>query len=54
MKEFYGLIDEHLAQYENGTVTISDDIEFSMRQTVRQITHYILSRLCHVVGVQSR
>lgn len=42
MKEFYGLIDEHLAQYENGTVTISDDIEFSMRQTVRQITHYIL------------
>jgi hypothetical protein len=30
--------------YQNGTITISEDIEFSMRQTVRQITHYILSK----------
>jgi hypothetical protein len=44
MKEFYALIEDHIAQYENGTITISDDIEFSMRQTVHQITHYILSR----------
>lgn len=44
MEGLYAQIDDHLAQYENGTITISDDIEFSMRQTVRQITHYILSR----------
>jgi hypothetical protein len=34
MKELYALIDDHLAQYENGTITIADDIEFSMRHTV--------------------
>lgn len=44
MKAFYAAIDEHIKEYENGTITISDDIEFSMRQTVKQITHYILSR----------
>lgn len=44
MKAFYAFIDDHISQYEKGTVTISDDIEFSMRQTVKQITHYILSR----------
>lgn len=44
MKAFYAFIDDHISQYENGTITISDDIEFSMRQTVKQITHYILSR----------
>src|SRR4051812_26407159 len=44
MKEFYALLDDHINQYENGTITISDDIEFPMRKTVRQITHYILSR----------
>src|SRR6201747_1103462 len=44
MKEFYAEIDDHLKEYENGTITISDDIDFSMRQTVRQITHYIMSK----------
>ena len=44
MKDFYAEIDDHLAEYENGTITISEDIEFSMRETVRQITHYIMSR----------
>jgi len=44
MKAFFGQVDDHIKAYETGTVTISDDIEFSMRRTVRQITHYILSR----------
>jgi hypothetical protein len=44
MKEFYAEIDDHLKEYESGTITISEDIEFSMRQTVRQITHYIMSK----------
>lgn len=44
MKEFYAEIDDHLKEYETGTITISEDIEFSMRQTVRQITHYIMSK----------
>src|SRR4051812_43195154 len=44
MKALYTLIDDHIKQYENGTITISDDIEFSMRTTVRTITHYILSK----------
>jgi hypothetical protein len=44
MRALYALVDEHISQYENGTITISDDIEFSMRYTVRQITRYILSR----------
>src|SRR3978361_829314 len=44
MKEFYAEIEDHLKEYENGTITISEDIEFSMRQTVRQITHYIMSK----------
>ena len=34
MKELYAAIDDHIQQYEEGTATISDDIEFSMRQTV--------------------
>src|SRR4051812_37453479 len=44
MKELYALVDDHIAQYEKGTITISDDIEFSMHTTVKQITHYILSK----------
>src|SRR5450631_558196 len=44
MKEFYAEIDNHLKKYEHGTITISEDIEFSMRHTVRQITHYIMSK----------
>lgn len=44
MKELYGQIEDHIQQYENGTIDISEDIPFSMRQTVRQITHYILSK----------
>ena len=44
MKEFYAEIDDHLKEYESGTITISEDIEFSMRQRVRQITHYIMSK----------
>jgi len=43
MKELNALMDDHLQHYENGTITISDDIEFSMRQMVKQITHYIRS-----------
>ena len=44
MKEFYAEIDDQLKEYENGTITISEDIDFSMRQTVRQITHYTMSK----------
>lgn len=44
MKELYALVDDHLQEYENGMITLSDDIEFSMRNTVKQITHYILSK----------
>jgi hypothetical protein len=44
MKEFYAKIEDHLKEYESGTITISEEIEFSMRQTVRQITHYIMSK----------
>jgi hypothetical protein len=44
MKEFYAEIDDHIKEYEHGTITISEDIDFSMRQTVRQITHYIMSK----------
>lgn len=44
MKRFYAEIEDHIKAYENGTITISDDIEFSMKRTVRQITHYVLSR----------
>jgi hypothetical protein len=44
MNEFYALVDDHLEQYQEGTIIISDDIEFSMHKTVRQITHYILSK----------
>ncbi|ERR1700760_1102851 len=40
MKEFYAEIDDFLEEYENGGITISEDIEFSMRQ----ITHYIMSK----------
>ena len=44
MKALYAAIDVHMKNYEDGTITISGDIEHSMHQTVRQITHYILSR----------
>lgn len=43
-KALFATIDDHVKLYEQGTITISDDIEFSMRQTVRQTTHYILSK----------
>jgi hypothetical protein len=43
MKEFYAEIGDFLADYENGTITISENTDFSMRHTVRQITHYIMS-----------
>jgi hypothetical protein len=44
MKAFYTQLDDLIQEYEQGTITISGDIEFSMHKTVRQITHYILSR----------
>jgi hypothetical protein len=44
MKAIYAQIDDAIREYEHGTVTISDDIEFSMRQTVKRITHYVLSK----------
>jgi hypothetical protein len=44
MKALYAAIDDHIKNYQQGTITISDDIEFSMYNTVRQITHYILSK----------
>jgi hypothetical protein len=44
MKEFCAAIDDHLDEHENGTITISADIEFSMRQTVGQTIHDILSK----------
>ncbi|MBR1201051.1 hypothetical protein JQ574_34175 [Bradyrhizobium sp. AUGA SZCCT0158] len=44
MKRFYAEVDDHIKTCENGTITISDDIPFSMKQTVRQITHYVMSR----------
>jgi hypothetical protein len=40
----YSQLDDLIQEYEQGTITISGDIEFSMHKTVRQITHYILSR----------
>lgn len=45
--ELYALIDDHLQEYENGTITVSGDIEFSMSKTVKQIGHYILSKYMH-------
>ena len=44
MKSLYALLDDHKKRYETGTITLSGDIPFSMRKTVQQITHYILSR----------
>ena len=44
MKKILAEIDDFIKEYENGTITISDDIEWPMRETVKQITHYILSR----------
>ncbi|TQF41172.1 hypothetical protein UNPF46_08610 [Bradyrhizobium sp. UNPF46] len=44
MKALYAAIDDHIKSYQQGTITISEDIEFSMYNTVRQITHYILSK----------
>ena len=44
MKEFYALVDDHIQEYDNGTIPLSEDIPFSMKGTVKQITHYILSK----------
>ncbi len=44
MKDLYAQVEDHIAEYDNGTIPLSEDIPFSMRKTVRQITHYILSR----------
>jgi hypothetical protein len=44
MKALYAQLDDYIKAYETGTITISEDIEFSMRKTMRQITHYIMSR----------
>jgi hypothetical protein len=44
MKDFYAVIDDGISEYKLGTITISDDIEFSMYQTVRQITHDIRAK----------
>jgi hypothetical protein len=44
MKALYTQLDDCIKEYEQGTITISGDIEFSMFNTVRQITHYILSK----------
>lgn len=44
MKSFLSQVDDHISHYENGTITISGDIVFSMQKTVRKITHYILSK----------
>jgi hypothetical protein len=41
VKALYTQLDEHIKEYEQGTITISG---FSMHNTVRQITHYILSK----------
>jgi hypothetical protein len=35
MEDLYEQLDNIIDEYEHGTITISDDIEFSMRQTVR-------------------
>src|SRR5829696_5106218 len=35
MKAVYAQLDDHIKNYETGTITISDDSEFSMRKTVR-------------------
>ena len=50
--KFFSVIDDHVSHYEEGTITISEDIEFSMRKTVRTITHYILSR--YMNGVDNK
>jgi hypothetical protein len=39
MKELHAAVDDHVAHYENGSITISGDIQFSMHKTVRTITH---------------
>jgi hypothetical protein len=44
MKEFYSQLEDLIQEYEQGTITILGDIPFSMHKTVRQITHYILSK----------
>jgi hypothetical protein len=44
MKALYAQLDDYIKTYETGTITISEEIEFSMRKTVRQITQYIMSR----------
>jgi hypothetical protein len=41
LKEFYSQLDDLIRKNEQGTIVISDDIEFSMHNTVRQITRYI-------------
>jgi hypothetical protein len=50
MKQLYATIDDHIKAYQSGAITISGDIEFSMYNTVRQITHYILSKYFKKTG----
>ena len=38
MKEFYAEINDHLQEYENRTITISEDIQFSIVPNGGQIT----------------
>jgi len=38
MNELYELVDDHISEYENGTITLSGDIPFSMQHTVK---HYV-------------
>src|ERR1043166_7568149 len=44
MKELYSLIDDPIQPYQQGTIPLSGYISFSMSRTVKQITHYILSK----------
>lgn len=43
-KDLSAKLDDHASAYENGTVTIADNIDFSTRDTVRQVIHYSLSK----------
>jgi hypothetical protein len=45
MKALYAQLDDIIDDYENGEILISEVIPFSMRKTVCQITHYILSKI---------
>lgn len=43
-QDFFAEIDNHVKLHDTGTVTIAEDIQYSVRRRVKQITHYILSR----------